>query len=315
MVTGSLVVIGNFDGVHRGHQALFADAVTEAERRGLRPMALTFAPHPALALGRTPPAMLTTSPRKTELIQRHSPALQVAVERFDEAFSKLTPEDFARTVLAQRLRAAVVVVGDNFRFGHRRAGDLRELARLGERFGFEANSHALVGDEGGTWSSTRIREEIAKGALDEAARMLSRPHMVTGRVVQGDRRGRTIGFPTCNLAEVMEALPPFGVYATLVDRVSADGHAAVLAGGVANLGRRPTVKDPAAPPTLEVHLFDHDEDLYGCQLRVHLIARLRPEKRFSGLDELRAQIAADATAARQVLEAWTPDPAAGGAWR
>ena len=314
---GSLVVIGNFDGVHRGHQALFAEAAAEAERRGLRPIALTFSPHPALVLGRAPPPILTTLPRKIELIERARPPLGVVVEAFDQAFSEQTPEEFARHVLAERLGAAVVVVGDDFRFGHRRAGDLPALARLGERYGFEAHSHPLVGDEGGRWSSTRVREAIARGDLEEARRILSRPHMLSGVVVEGDRRGRTIGFPTCNLAEVAEALPPFGVYATLVDRTGDDGRPRALARGVANLGVRPTVKDPSAPPTVEVHLLDHDEDLYGARLRVHLVSRLRPERRFSGIEELRAQISADAAEARQRLNALAPDapdPEAQGAW-
>ncbi|WP_052375678.1 bifunctional riboflavin kinase/FAD synthetase [Chondromyces apiculatus] len=312
---GSLIVIGNFDGVHRGHQALFADAITESQRRKLRPVALTFAPHPALALGRTPPSTLTVMARKVELIQRVSPSLEVAVATFDRRFSEQTPEDFARAVLVEQLGAAVVVVGNNFRFGSNRAGDLETLALLGERHGFEARSHALVGDDEGPWSSTRIRALLAAGDLDEASRLLSRPHMLSGVVVRGDQRGRTIGFPTCNLAEVAEALPPFGVYATLVDRLSSDGKATALARGVMNLGVRPTVKGPSAPPTVEVHLLDHDEDLYGATLRVHLISRLRPEKRFSGIDELRAQIATDAEAARRTLAPLSPLPAAGDAWR
>jgi riboflavin kinase/FMN adenylyltransferase len=317
---GSLVIIGNFDGVHRGHQALLADAAAEAERRGLRPIVLTFAPHPALVLGRIPPPVLTTLARKIELIQRAQPAVRVLIETFDRSFSEQTPEGFVSRVLRDRLGAELVVVGDNFRFGHRRAGDFAMLARLGERYGFETRSHPLVGDERGPWSSTRVREAIAAGDLDEAARMLSRPHMLSGVVVQGDRRGRTIGFPTCNLDGVVEAFPPYGVYATLVDRVvDPDGpsrRAVALARGVANLGVRPTVQDPAsARPTVEVHLLDHEQDLYGASLRVHLIARLRPERRFAGLDALRAQIAEDAAEARRLLAPLRPDSAALGAWR
>jgi len=321
---GSLVIIGNFDGVHRGHQALLADAVAEAGRRGLQPLALTFHPHPALVLGRTPPPTLTTLPRKLELLARAQPAVRVVVATFDRAFSEQGPEEFVRAVLVDRLGARVVVVGDNFRFGHRRAGDFAALARLGEVHGFETRAHPLVGDAEGAWSSTRVREAIARGDLEDAARMLSRPHMLSGVVVQGDRRGRTIGFPTCNLAEVAEALPAFGVYATLVDRVVEEGgglegaapRAVALARGVMNLGVRPTVKDPAtARPSAEVHLLDHDEDLYGARLRVHLIARLRPERRFAGLDELRAQIGRDAGDARALLGPLGEDPEARGAWR
>src|SRR6185436_756944 len=135
----------------------------------------------------------------------------------------------------------------------------------------------------GAWSSTRIRDAIARGDLAEAAEVLGRPHMVSGVVVPGDRRGRTLGFPTCNLGDVEEALPPFGVYAVLVDR--SDARPTALARGVANIGVRPTVAAAGAGPTVEVHLLDHAEDLYGATLRVHLIARVRPEQKFSGLAE------------------------------
>jgi riboflavin kinase / FMN adenylyltransferase len=311
----SLVIIGNFDGVHRGHQALLADAAADAERRGLAPVALTFSPHPARVLGRTPPPVLTALPRKIELIQRVHPALRASVVTFDPAFAAQTPEQFVRSVLRERLDARVVLVGANFRFGRGRSGDFTTLGRLGESLGFETRSHPLVGDAEGPWSSTRVRAAIARGDLDAATQMLSRPHMLSGVVAQGDQRGRTIGFPTCNLEDVEAALPPFGVYATLVDRVMPSGQAIALARGVANLGVRPTVKQPEALPSLEVHLFDLDEDLYGAELRVHLIARLRPEKRFSGLDELKAQIARDAEAARAVLAPLAEGPLAGGAWR
>ncbi|KYF91214.1 riboflavin biosynthesis protein RibF [Sorangium sp. So ce394] len=313
---GSLVIIGNFDGVHRGHQALLADAALDAERRGLSPVALTFAPHPASVLGRTPPPTLTALPRKIELIRRVQPAIRVDVVTFDRAFAAQTPEEFVRRVLLDRLAARVVLVGANFRFGHGRAGDFTTLGRLGEDLGFETRSHPLVGDAEGAWSSTRVRAAIARGDLEAAEQMLSRPHMLSGVVAQGAKRGRTIGFPTCNLDEIEEALPPFGVYATLVDRVTPSGRAIALARGVANLGVRPTVEpSKQARPNLEVHLFDIDEDLYGAALRVHLVARLREERRFSGLPELKAQIARDAEAARARLAPLAADPAAEGAFR
>lgn len=313
---GSLVIIGNLDGVHRGHQALLADAARDAGPRDLAPVAVTFSPHPARVLGRTPPPTLTALPRKIELIQRVQPSIRVEVVTFDRTFAAQTPEEFVRSVLLDRLGARVVLVGANFRFGRDRAGDFTTLGRLGEDLGFETRSHPLVGDAEGPWSSTRVRGAIARGDLDAATDMLSRPHMVSGVVVRGDQRGRTIGFPTCNLDEIEEALPPFGVYAVLVDRTLPSGRAVSLARGVANLGVRPTVEQPGqARPSLEVHLFDLDEDLYGERLRVHLIARLRPEQKFAGLAELKAQIARDAEAARAVLTPLREDPPARGAWR
>jgi riboflavin kinase/FMN adenylyltransferase len=309
-----IVAIGNFDGVHRGHQAVLAAAVEEAGRRGLSPAVLTFHPHPLEVLGRPAPPKLTALGRKLELIRRVSPAIEPLVERFDRAFAALTPEAFAERVLAERLGAEVVIVGRNFRFGHDRAGDYDALVRLGERFGFATCSHPIVGDEGGAWSSTRVRDALARGDLDDAARMLGRPHMIAGEVVEGDRRGRTIGFPTCNLGGIEEALPPFGVYAVLVDR-EIEGKAVGLARGVMNAGVRPTVRPGEARPSVEVHLFDFEGDLYGARLRVHLVARLREERRFPGLDALKAQIAADAADARARLADLAPDPAAFGAFR
>jgi riboflavin kinase/FMN adenylyltransferase len=172
----------------------------------------------------------------------------------------------------------------------------------------------MVGDDRGPWSSSRIRGAIAAGDVEDAARMLGRPHMISGVVVEGDKRGRTIGFPTCNLGDVEQALPAFGVYAVLVDRAGEDGRAKAFARGVANIGVRPTVKEREAKPLVEVHLFDTEGDLYGASLRVHLVSRLREERRFSGIAELKDQIAKDARAARERLAEASPDPEALGAW-
>src|SRR5262249_33610774 len=208
-----IVVIGNFDGVHRGHQALLRDAANDAERRGLAPAVLTFSPHPLVVLGRTPPPLLTALDRKLELVAPLARTIEPIVERFDRAFAAQAPEAFAERLLARRFAAKVVVVGRNFRFGHGRAGDFETLVELGQRLGFETRSHPLVGDAAGPWSSTRARDAIARGELDAATEMLGRPHMISGTVAAGDRRGRTIGFPTANLDGIPEQLPPFGVYA------------------------------------------------------------------------------------------------------
>ena len=308
-----IVAIGNFDGVHLGHQAVLADASRDAEARDLVATALTFTPHPAEALGRAAPPMLTTLARKIELFRRVAPTVEPVVERFDRAFAEQTPAGFAERVLAQKLHARVVVVGHNFRFGHARAGDFALLSKLGEALGFETRSQTLLGDARGPFSSTRIREALARGALDEASAMLGRPHMVSGTVIKGDQRGRTLGFPTCNLGGVSEALPAFGVYAVEVDREH-EGSARALARGVANIGVRPTVKEGAPGPSVEVHLFDVDADLYGARLRVHLIERLRPEQKFAGIEALKAQIARDADDALARLAPLEADPSAEGAW-
>jgi riboflavin kinase/FMN adenylyltransferase len=308
-----LVSIGNFDGVHRGHQAVLADLARLATVRDLAPVVLTFDPHPLEVLAGAPPARLCTTARKRELVARVCPDIELVVRRFDAELAAFSPQRFAAEVLARDLRAAVVQVGENFRFGRERAGDFAALSDLGAELGFETRAHAMCGDGRGAWSSSRVREALAGGDVGEARAVLGRPHMVSGHVLHGDQRGRTIGFPTCNLGEPREALPASGVYAVLVDRVDA-GTARVLAKGVANIGVRPTVAGPGARPTVEAHLFDVSSDLYGAELRVHLVARLRGEQRFAGLDELKAQIARDAVAARAELAAAVPDAAAGGAW-
>lgn len=307
------MTVGNFDGVHRGHQAVLADMAREARERGLSPVVLTFDPHPLAVLAGAAPPRLSTTARKRELVVRVAPEIEVRVRRFDAELASFSPERFADEVLARDLRARVVQVGENFRFGRDRAGDFAALTSLGAERGFETRAHGLCGDAGGPWSSSRVREALAGGDVAAASAVLGRPHMVSGRVLHGDQRGRTIGFPTCNLGEPPEALPANGVYAVLVDR-DHDGRTKALARGVANIGVRPTVAGAGARATVEVHLFDLAEDLYGAELRVHLVDRLRPEQRFAGLDALKEQIARDAGAARAVLASAVPDAAAGGAW-
>lgn len=307
---GTLVAIGNFDGVHLGHRAVIEDALAEARQSDLLPLVLTFDPHPAQVLGRGVRPQLTVLDRKVELVERLGSELRVAVEPFTLELSKLSPERFAREFLIDVLGAKVVIVGDNFRFGHGRSGDLPTLARLGAELGFAAHASSLSGDALGPYSSTRARAALAAGDLPATTAVLGRPHSLSGEVIHGAQRGRTIGVPTANLGSVPEALPPFGVYAVLVDRV-VDGVPQALAKGVANIGLRPTV---SAGFGVEVHLFDFDGDLYGATLRVHLLQRLREERKFAGLDELKAQIAVDSAAARAATASAAPDPAARGAW-
>jgi riboflavin kinase/FMN adenylyltransferase len=185
-------------------------------------------------------------------------------------------------------------VGEDFHFGAHRAGDLAALQELGSKLGFEVMAAEVAGDEGGRFSSTRVRDAIANGSLEEAAKLLGRRHSISGVVEGGDRRGRTIGFPTANLGGVIEVLPPSGVYAVFADERPA----------VMNLGTRPTVDGTSL--RIEVHLFDFDGDLYGRPMRVHLVSRIREEKKFAGLDELKAQIGRDTEAARRLLEGLAP---------
>ena len=288
----SVVVIGNFDGVHRGHQAVLRQARALADSRGLRCVVLTFDPHPSQVLGRGVPPRLTTLARRVELL-RENGATDVAVEPFTIELASWSPERFAKELLADRLGTRVVVVGSNFRFGHKRAGDFGTLRTLGPSCGFEAVAAEVAGDDEGPFSSTRVRDAVAAGEVERAAHVLGRPHALSGIVEHGDARGRTIGFPTANLGGVAEMLPAHGVYAVRVV------HGAETHGGVMNIGVRPTVDGSSL--RIEAHLFDFDGDLYGTTLCVDLVARLRGEQKFAGVAELQAQIAKDAEAARKAL--------------
>jgi riboflavin kinase/FMN adenylyltransferase len=299
----TVLVIGNFDGVHKGHQAVLADARRVADARALPVSVLTFTPHPAGVLGRGEPPVLTPLERKAELLLRCG-ASRVYARKFDMGFAAWSPERFVRDLLVGLLHTKVVVVGADFRFGAQRAGDFAMLGRLGGELGFEAKTTAIASDDRAPYKSSRARSAVVAGDLDEAKAVLGRPHSIAGTVVHGDARGRTIGFPTANLEGVVELLPPNGVYAVTVDERTGAGPRA-LAKGVMNVGVRPTVGGGDAR-RVEVHLFDLDRDLYGATLRVHLVARLRDERKFDGLDALKAQIARDAEEARRALASVEP---------
>jgi len=317
--SATLCAIGNFDGVHRGHVHVLTRAAREAEALGIIPLALTFDPPPAVVLGRKTPAALTPLERKIELIEHALPSMRVVVQRFDRALAASGPEQFARDVLVKQLRAARVVVGENFRFGRERVGDLSTLISLGRQLGFLAKATEIVGDEKGPWSSTRIRRAIEVGDWTDVQVVLGRPHALTGTVVRGDQRGRTIGFPTANLGAVEEVFPPFGVYAVLVDRLDGPpSEPRAFGRGVANVGIRPTVG--GATPSTEVHLLDlpsgggQGPDLYGARLRMYLVSHLRAERKFANLDELRRQIMVDAEQARAITSPKKPQPGPRGGW-
>lgn len=301
--SGRLVVIGNFDGVHRGHQAVLESAREEAERQGLRLSVLTFDPHPAVVLGRQTRAVLTTTARKVRLLQGVVPGIGVIVKRFTEDLASLSPREFAEQILRQECNARVVLVGENFRFGKGRAGNLSTLEELGEELGFEARAEPLRGDQWGAFSSTRVRTLLAEGNVADAGAILGRPHFLSGHVVHGDQRGRTIGFPTANLEGVQQALPAEGVYAVHVFDVDASPME-FLAIGVANLGSRPTVD---RPPALEVHLLDYDGELYERRLGLNLLAHLRPVRKFDDVEALGRQIRRDVDEARRVGSLQPPE--------
>jgi riboflavin kinase / FMN adenylyltransferase len=295
------LVAGNFDGVHRGHQAVLQQVVGEARAMGLASCVLTFDPHPAAVVGTGAPPLLSTVRRRAEIMGGLG-VEKVYVRRFDNVFAAWPPERFVRDLVVTGLRARVVVVGGNFRFGAKRAGGLTLLRKLGFELGFEVHVHPVASDTRGPFSSTRVREAIATGDVDEACQVLGRPHELSGVVVRGESRGRLIGFPTANLDAVAEMLPPNGVYAVLIDDI-ADGRGNLsLGGGVTNIGVRPTMTASGnAPRTIETFVFDFAGDLYGRQLRLRLVARLRDERKFGSAEELKKQIAHDVVAARASL--------------
>ena len=295
--TPCVLVVGNFDGVHLGHQAVLGQAVDQARSLGVSANVLTFDPHPAGVVGGGAPQRLTTLERRAELVAKLG-IDRMYVRRFDTAFAAWQPERFARDLVVGALRASVVVVGENFRFGAKRAGDLTLLRALGAQLGFDVRVHAVASDARGRYSSTRAREAVVAGDLEEVQRVLGRPHALTEVVAHGDERGRTFGVPTANLVDIPELLPPKGVYAVTADRYS-QGAFAPLARGVTNIGVRPTVGSVGL--SVETYLLDFAGDLYDARLRIHLVARLREERKFGSLDELKAQIARDVSDARAAL--------------
>ncbi|MBA2534384.1 MAG: bifunctional riboflavin kinase/FAD synthetase [Rubrobacter sp.] len=291
---GVVVALGNFDGVHLGHQEVLRLAVEEGRRRGMRVVAATFHPHPRAVLGAgDPPRLLTSSGLRREVLL-HYGADEVVEIPFDLDLSRKSPEEFVRDVLVGEIGASVVVVGENFRFGYRASGDIGDLRRLMREAGGDAVAVEVrgAGREGGI-SSTRIRALISEGEVSDAASLLGRPYELRGEVVAGDKRGRSIGFPTANVLPDVEAvIPARGVYAGFVI-VGDDTYAACT-----NVGVAPTFA--RAESRVEAYLLDFDGDLYGRIVDVGFTRRIREEKKFSGVDELKAQIQSDVEAARLV---------------
>jgi riboflavin kinase / FMN adenylyltransferase len=289
-----VVALGNFDGVHVGHQAVVKRAVEEGRRRGLRTVAATFDPHPRAVLWPgNEPKLLTPPEVRRELLLACGVG-EVREIRFDRELSKKSPREFVLEVLAGSLGAGVVVVGENFRFGHKASGDVAELERCMREVGGEAYTVPISNVLGEGISSTRIRKLVANGEVREAARLLGRPYLLRGEVVEGDKRGRTIGFPTANVLPDARALvPDRGVYA---------GHARVGSeryGACTNVGTAPTFD--RRDSRIEAYLLGYGGDLYGKVVDVIFEKRLRPEKRFSGIGELKEQIARDVAEARDFL--------------
>lgn len=292
---GCVVCIGVFDGVHRGHQALIRQARTEADRLGVPLVAITFDPHPMAVVGpRQPPPALASLAMRSELLRRAG-ADDVDVLRFDEATSRLTPDEFVERLLVGRLHVRAVVVGQDFRFGHRAAGSVATLREAGARHDFAVYAADLQGDGRDRWSSTRIRGLLADGDVAGAGEALGRPYCVEGEVVHGDHRGRELGYPTANLAtHELLALPADGVYAGWLLRGADRWPAAV------SVGTNPTFD--GVDRRVEAYVLDRDDlDLYGEQVRLEFVHRIRGMEAFASVPELVARMADDVATARVVL--------------
>ena len=294
--THHAVTIGNFDGLHLGHQAMLARLQDVARTRGLPSCVLSFEPHPREFFApEQAPARLSSLREKAECLQQLG-IDRLHVFRFDRAFSALTAEAFIEQVLGRTLQARYVLVGDDFRYGAKRAGDFALLESLGQPLGFDAEFLPTVEIAGERASSTAVRNALAAGELEHATRLLGRPYSISGRVVHGDKLGRDIGFPTANIQLRHNRPPLMGIFA-----VELYGLNGTPLAGVASLGKRPTVKSPDAVPVLEVHLFDFNADIYGRRVRVSFLHKLRDEEKYPDLDSLVAQIKRDVDNAKHYL--------------
>ncbi len=293
-----VVTVGVFDGVHRGHHVIIGTAVQRAAEAGLPSVVLTFDPHPSeVVRPGTHPPMLTSPRYKAELVE----ALGVdvmCVLPFTEAFSRLGADEFAHAVLVEHLHAATVVVGENFRYGHKAAGDVSALAAAGRRFGFTVEAVPVQGSADMTWSSTYVRSCVDAGDVARAAAALGRDHRIDGVVVRGDRRGRELGYPTANVEPLpWSAVPADGIYAGRLTRSAKSGPEVFPA--AVSIGTNPTFA--GRERRVEAYLLDFDGDLYGEHVGLSFAERLRPTVRFDGPAALRAQMALDVERTRELI--------------
>ncbi|WP_108652392.1 bifunctional riboflavin kinase/FAD synthetase [Dongshaea marina] len=291
---GCVLTIGNFDGIHLGHQAIIARLKSRGEHYQLPSCVMVFEPQPQeLFLGQEAPARLSCLREKYQALRELGVERLLCI-RFTPEFAGMDAGEFIEKLLIERLGVKSLLVGDDFCFGRDRAGDFQMLSEAGKRHQFEViDSHSILVDQLRV-SSTAVRQALQQGAFDEARRMLGRDYAISGRVCHGDELGRTIGFPTANIKPSRLVLPMVGVY--VVDVIWCSNRYPA----VANIGFRPTLD--GLQPRLEVHLFDFDGDLYGQQLKVVFRHKLRDEKKFDSFAQLQQQISRDAAAARQYFE-------------
>jgi riboflavin kinase/FMN adenylyltransferase len=292
-VTGSVVTLGNFDGIHLGHQALIRHTVEESKRLGYPSIVLTFEPHPLKVLApERAPRLLLTYQDKLDLFQTYGVDIVVA-QRFDRQFASITAEDFVRRFLVGRLRTKKLWVGRDLRFGQGRKAGTEDLIRMAPEVGFQVGVLDPISSNGVRISSSRIRGLVETGCVDEVQAMLGRYHFVSGRVVTGQGRGRKLGFPTANISIQTEVIPLNGIYATLIE-VNNRGWPSVSSVGV-----NPTFGE--GPRTVESFIFDLDSDIYGETAKLFFVKRIRDEKKFATVEDLIAQMHGDVDHAKAIL--------------
>ncbi len=302
----TVVTLGNFDGVHRGHKAVLQAVLQLASERGAQTVAVTFDPHPVAVLHpERAPAPVTSLEHRLDLIE-HVGLDAVLVEEFTHELALMSPEDYVRTVFVDALHACAVVVGEDTRFGHKNSGDAATLRELGARYGFEVMTVADLG-EGQRWSSSLVRQRLGDGDVAGAAAVLGRPHRVMGTVVHGDHRGRELGYPTANLSQDAQGMiPADGVYAGWLTRVALDDddQERVLPAAI-SVGTNPTFE--GTKRRVEAYVLDRtDLDLYGDQVAVEFVERLRPTLKFDSVEELLAVMSDDVARCREVLSSIVP---------
>jgi riboflavin kinase / FMN adenylyltransferase len=289
------LAIGFFDGVHLGHQQIIRQTITDARKHGALALVITFDQHPntIVAPARVPP-LIYSLPQKLRAIESLSPDATLLIH-FDKPFSQKPGEAFIRELASLWSGIQSICVGANFTFGHKRGGNVELLKKLGAELKFSVHGMAAVSLDGRTVSSTRIREAIRAGDLDATSQMLGRAYSIASRVMEGDKLGHKLGFPTANMDPTGLALPPSGVYA-IHAITRGKTHRAVL-----NIGTRPTLGNPNPPVRIEAHLLDFTGDLYGEELEIVFAEKLREEQKFPSLDELKAQIARDVDRAKNIF--------------
>jgi riboflavin kinase / FMN adenylyltransferase len=294
LLSGSVVTMGNFDGIHLGHQALVRNSVEESKRLGYPSLVLTFEPHPlkVLAPDRAPGLILAYDD-KMALLQSVGVDIVIA-QRFDAQFARIGPDHFVLRFLVDCLKVKKLWVGQDLRFGESRRGDIRDLVRLAPQGGFQVGIVEPIMLNGFRVSSSRIRQLIEEGRVDEVQPMLGRCHFVSGQVVVGHRRGRALGFPTANIASRTEVVPSNGIYATVFQVNNKNCRS------VSSVGVNPTFG--AGPRTIETFIFDFDADIYGESVKLSFVKKIREERKFAAVEDLVAQMQDDAGRARAILE-------------